>query len=316
MGSTRSRPRWGITAVAALAGLVAIAASFALHGAGEVGLRAAIRATARIAVVLFSVTFASSALNALSRSPASKWLLRHRRQLGLGFAAVQFAHLGLVLTLVARHPESFWATTSLVSVIGDGVGYVWTAAMSVTSFDRTTAWLGRRAWTALHKSGMYVLWGIFVFSYVGRAGAQPLYAILFGLLALSYVLRLCAVCPVMVIAPKRTAGPRCTVMVMSTSRCRGRVSTCGSIKARPWPRSRTSVRSRSTSSARSLWLNVAPLRCFIPARMAASGLGSPPAKAMRPTVNTSPSSTVKVAVSVRPSAESARAARTRPSAWP
>jgi hypothetical protein len=40
---------------------------------------------------------------------------------------------------------------------------------------------------------MYVLWGIFVFSYVGRAFVHPLYAGLVALLVVAYGVRVAAV---------------------------------------------------------------------------------------------------------------------------
>ena len=165
-----------------LAWIVAVGASFALHGAGEEGLRVAVRTTARLSAVLLAVTFATSSLNALARSGSSKWLLRNRRHLGLGFAVMHFGHLGVVLALALLHTASFRATTAMSSVAGGSIGYVWLAAMTVTSFDGTRKRIGPRAWRALHTSGMWVLWAIFVFSYVGRAFSQVIHAVFLGVM--------------------------------------------------------------------------------------------------------------------------------------
>ncbi len=40
-------------------------------------------------------------------------------------------------------------------------GYVLLVLMTITSFDRTATWLGRKAWSRLHTTGMYVFWVIF-----------------------------------------------------------------------------------------------------------------------------------------------------------
>jgi DMSO/TMAO reductase YedYZ heme-binding membrane subunit len=48
--------------------------------------------------------------------------------------------------------------------------------MAITSFDRTTAWLGRRRWRQLHLVGMYAIFGIFVFSYAPRFARSAQYA--------------------------------------------------------------------------------------------------------------------------------------------
>jgi hypothetical protein len=145
-----------------------------------------------MATVLLAVGFSASSLHVIARAPWSRWLLLRRRDLGLGFAVVLFTHLGVVLALATRHTASFWATTAMSSVVGGAVGYVWIAAMTGTSFDGPRRRIGPRAWRALHTSGMYVLWGIFVVSYVGRAGSQLLPALFLGLMVLALAIRILA----------------------------------------------------------------------------------------------------------------------------
>ncbi|MDI1435804.1 hypothetical protein [Polyangium sorediatum] len=181
-----------LTAAALVVAIVAIALSFAAHGAGEEGLRSAIRATARVSAVLLAVTFMASSLHAIGRAKWTRWLLLHRRNLGLGFAIVQFAHLGVVLALAELHTTSFRATTAMSSVVGGAIGYVWIAAMAVTSFEGPRKRMGPRAWRALHVSGMYLLWGIFVASYGPRARSQPLYAAFLVLMLLALAVRITA----------------------------------------------------------------------------------------------------------------------------
>ncbi len=183
---------WRLTlAIAAVSALV-VAGVLVVYGAGELGLRVGIRTTARLGVILFSVTFAASALNSLYRSRWSKWLLRNRRYLGVGFAAIHLQHAALIVALASAHTESFLATTSMTSIIGGSVGYLWLAAMVATSFDRTAAAIGRRAWIVLHRSGMYVIWAIFVFSYLGVSLVKPGYAVLLVLLLAAYGMRVAA----------------------------------------------------------------------------------------------------------------------------
>jgi len=173
-----------------LAGATAIA--LATEGTGELGLRAGIRATAKLSAVWFVLAFVASPANALFKNSTTKWLLRHRRKLGLGFAILHFGHLTLVVLLAIGYTDSFLATTAMTSIVGGGIGYLWLLAMTITSFPGPTKAMGRQAWKALHKSGMYLLWGIFVASYAPMAGRGPLYVALLVALVGAYLLRLVA----------------------------------------------------------------------------------------------------------------------------
>jgi DMSO/TMAO reductase YedYZ heme-binding membrane subunit len=184
----REQPR-NLVPYAAMAALLAVLISWSLYGYDDVGLRVSIRATARLAALVFSVAFAASPLNTLFRARWSRSLAAHRRSLGLAFAAIHFVHLGVVLLLATRFTASFLATTAMSSMVGGGVGYALIAAMVITSFKRTSKAIGATAWRRLHVTGMYVTWGIFVFSYLGRAFVYPLYAVLLSALVCSFSVR-------------------------------------------------------------------------------------------------------------------------------
>jgi DMSO/TMAO reductase YedYZ heme-binding membrane subunit len=63
--------------------------------------------------------------------------------------------------------------------------------MALTSTDAAVRRIGRRSWTVLHKTGMYVLFGIFVFSYLGPALlGRPLGIAAMGVLMGALVLRI------------------------------------------------------------------------------------------------------------------------------
>jgi DMSO/TMAO reductase YedYZ heme-binding membrane subunit len=55
------------------------------------------------------------------------------------------------------------------------VAYGLLLAMAATSFDRTAAWLGPRAWKVLHLVGAIYLWGAFVNAFLVRALRMPGY---------------------------------------------------------------------------------------------------------------------------------------------
>jgi DMSO/TMAO reductase YedYZ heme-binding membrane subunit len=182
---------WALVGWSAVVVLLLVAAVFVVLGVGEPGLRSGIRVTARTSVALFLAAFVASACAALLPSRLSKWLLRNRRALGVSFAVSMGVHGALIVALWQTHRESFLASVAPTTLLGGGVGFVFIALMAATSFDRTAALLGRRAWKVLHTVGMYYLWVVFAFSYVPRAQA-PAYALLFGLLLLALGLRLVA----------------------------------------------------------------------------------------------------------------------------
>ncbi len=176
---------WAALGLAAMVGTI-----LAVEGTGEEGLRAVIRATARTSVTLFALAFAASSLHRAWPTAASRWILRNRRYLGVSFATSHFTHLLAIFALCGWSPAGVLAEGGLVGVTLGGVGYLFLAGMTITSFDRTAAWLGPRRWKRLHTVGAYYLWTIFFVSFTPRAFGSPPYAIFaLGLLGV-LVLRL------------------------------------------------------------------------------------------------------------------------------
>jgi DMSO/TMAO reductase YedYZ heme-binding membrane subunit len=183
---------WPIVGMSASVVALEVALTFALSGTAETGIRASIRTTATSSLFFFLAAFVASSLCVLAPSRATKWLLRNRRQIGVSFAVSQLTHLALIGVLAMRYGESFWRRVAMTTIAGGGAGYLFTAAMTITSFDRPTAWLGRSRWRRLHQFGMYVLFGIFTFSYALLARRSPHYTAFTVLLALALVLRMAA----------------------------------------------------------------------------------------------------------------------------
>ncbi len=144
-------------------------------GWSEEGVRALVRTTARTSLALFLLAFTASSLARLWRSGATAWLLRNRRQVGVSFAFSHLVHLAALVALGAAFPDPFLRELSVVAVAGGGLAYLFILAMTVTSFDRTAAWLGRRRWKRLHTVGSWVVWIVFAQSYLPRALVDPFY---------------------------------------------------------------------------------------------------------------------------------------------
>ena len=91
-------------------------------------------------------------------SDATRWQRRNRRYLGVSFAVSHFIHLGVILALATLDRELFWKLTNVMTIVLAGTAYLFIAAMTATSFDRTAAWLGPRKWRLLHLIGGWYIW--------------------------------------------------------------------------------------------------------------------------------------------------------------
>jgi DMSO/TMAO reductase YedYZ heme-binding membrane subunit len=167
---------WRLLAVLTLS-LIALSLWIASMRQFEVdGVRLAIRFTARSSLVLFCLAFGAAALVRLWPSAWTRWQHRNRRYLGLAFAASHAIHAIAIVAFANMDPAGFAEATSAASYIFGGIGYAMIIAMSATSFDRTAALIGPRAWRALHLVGGYYLLFQFMVSFGKRVPAMPAYA--------------------------------------------------------------------------------------------------------------------------------------------
>ncbi|MET4256093.1 sulfoxide reductase heme-binding subunit YedZ [Bradyrhizobium sp. S3.12.5] len=176
---------WRLLAVLTLS-LIALSLWIASMRQFEVeGMRMVIRFTARSSLLLFCLAFGAAALARLWPNAWTRWQRRNRRYLGLSFAASHAIHALAIVVFAKMDPAGFAEATSPASYVFGGIGYAVIIAMSATSFDRTAALIGPRAWRALHLVGGYYLWFQFMVSFGKRVPAMPLYvAFLIPLLAM------------------------------------------------------------------------------------------------------------------------------------
>ena len=139
------------------------------------GVRMVIRFTARSSLLFFCLAFAASALALLWPASGTRWLRRNRRYLGLTFAASHAIHAVAIVCFATMAPALFKEGTSLASFIFGGIGYAFIAVMAATSFDRSAAAIGPRAWKILHTTGIYYLWFQFMVSFGMRIPQMPNY---------------------------------------------------------------------------------------------------------------------------------------------
>jgi methionine sulfoxide reductase heme-binding subunit len=156
------------------------------------GVRMVIRFTARTSLLLFCLAFGAAALARLWPNAWTRWQRRNRRYLGVSFAASHGIHAIAIACFAAMSPALFAQATSPASYIFGGIGYAFIVAMTATSFDRTAAAIGPRAWRILHLAGGYYLWFQFMVSFGKRIPAMPSYALFLVPLLAVMALRLIA----------------------------------------------------------------------------------------------------------------------------
>ena len=156
------------------------------------GVRMVIRFTARTSLLLFCLAFSAGALARLWPNAWTKWQRRNRRYLGVSFAASHGLHAVAIAVFARMDPAGFADATNLASYVFGGIGYAFIIAMTASSFDRTAAAIGPRAWRILHLSGGYYLWFQFMVSFGKRIPGMPLYALFLIPLLAVMALRLIA----------------------------------------------------------------------------------------------------------------------------
>ena len=169
------------------------AAVFLWMGFTEPAVRVLVRDTARISAALFTFAFAASSLHTLFARTWTNWLLLNRRYIGVSFAVSHTVHLLTLAVLFVWFTHQFIEQSLMrVAVMGGALAYIFIALMTLTSFDRTAAMIGPRAWRILHTAGSYYIWIIFAQSYIPRAIRDPWYIPLAILVLLGIGLRVAA----------------------------------------------------------------------------------------------------------------------------
>jgi methionine sulfoxide reductase heme-binding subunit len=149
--------------VALILSAKAIMIAFLLGGDFVDQLRLAARYTARASFPIFLVTYSASSLLRLWPREGTRWLVRTRRQWGLGFALAHTIHLVALSTyaIISLHMPA------LQTLIGGGFAYGLMFVMAATSNTGSMKAMGVW-WKRVHTLGIHWIWFIFTFSYLGR----------------------------------------------------------------------------------------------------------------------------------------------------
>jgi methionine sulfoxide reductase heme-binding subunit len=173
---------WRLTGV--LGGVILLSAlAVIVWYQGDVeGIRLVIRLTAKVSLALFSLAFTAAVLARSIPNAWTRWQRRNRRYLGVSFAISHGIHLIAVIALARLDPVLFASLTNPFIIISGSIVYLFIAAMTATSFDRTAAMLGPRAWRLLHTIGGYYILLTFANAF-GRRAMQDSFYLPFAALA-------------------------------------------------------------------------------------------------------------------------------------
>lgn len=123
------------------------------------GVSTMIGFSVRWAVPFIFLVVSISSLQILFPGPVPLWLLRNRKYLGLCFA-VAMAWQGLFIFTMSMFFSDYYYEDIyfLRDELEGSVGYIFLAAMVVTSFQFGRKHLTPKQWKLIHKSGLYFLW--------------------------------------------------------------------------------------------------------------------------------------------------------------
>lgn len=147
---------WLISAPISIVMLIAMSGTNLSSGAGVSSM---IQLSVRCAVPWLYLAFAASSLHVLFPGSLTRWLLRNRKYFGLIFAAAMAWQGFFILWMVIIYSDYYINEVYVMRDAIEGVvGYLFLAAMTLTSFQFGRKRLSPRQWRYLHKAGIYFLW--------------------------------------------------------------------------------------------------------------------------------------------------------------
>jgi len=147
----------------------------------------------RCALPLFVLAFTASSLATLWPGRMTRWLLANRRYIGLAFAFGMAWHFSVVAWSIWNF--GLYASGLNVRVTAlDVVGLTFLCLMTLTSFRFGARHLAAAGWRRLHKTGVYAIWFVATYIYLGsvRHGGDILHDAAFALLLVAWLLRVAA----------------------------------------------------------------------------------------------------------------------------
>jgi len=160
--------KWKIVYAAVGVSALLTVFNLAIYGVEKQGIINWLDATGRAGMITFTAAFIASPLHKLFPSSFSRWLLKNRRFIGIGFG---FQHL------IFHLPAVIWfliiAKAPIDAIITGGIGFVFVIPMLITSFNAPAKWIGARNWEILHTTGVFYLMYVFIISFFPGISGNP-----------------------------------------------------------------------------------------------------------------------------------------------
>jgi DMSO/TMAO reductase YedYZ heme-binding membrane subunit len=173
--------------------LVCIAVVYSsIYGIEEEAFRVLIRESAKIAAILFAVSFGISSMHYFTKANVFKKALFYRPHIGLAFVVFHTFHLcSLVYLQMNIHPVFELAKKS--SLFAGSMAYLFMYLMAFTTFPSIKQRVSTKSWKVLHLIGGYWIWFIFFNSYFKNVINKQQYYFLFGLFVFVLLIRIAKV---------------------------------------------------------------------------------------------------------------------------
>lgn len=144
----------------------------------------------RCAIPFFLVAFTASAFATLWPNRLTRWALSNRRYFGLTFAFGMSWHL----TFVAYFLIMFGVHLNRIALMLDLIGLGFLIALTLTSFRRIGRCLSGQTWKYLHRAGVYWIWILLTYIYLGGARDErdPFSLSVLGILGAAWGVRVAA----------------------------------------------------------------------------------------------------------------------------
>ncbi|MEM1114165.1 MAG: hypothetical protein AAGI11_19775 [Pseudomonadota bacterium] len=124
------------------------------------GVSEMIGLSVRLAIPFIYLAMAASAFQVLWPGAFGKWWLRNRRYIGLCFAVGMFWQGVFIFIISTVYRDYYYSDVYYFRDELEGTfGYVFLAAMVLTSFRFTRKHLDQAQWKLIQKGGIYALWG-------------------------------------------------------------------------------------------------------------------------------------------------------------
>lgn len=180
---------WSLVTIVVGVSLIYFINLFYTLGFTEETNRQAIRMSARIAVVLFSMAFGGAALHQLHQNPFTWWMRMNRRFLGISFAILHLIHL-FFLGLLQQNFHPIFYEKDMLSLLVGGIAYMFVILMFLTSFPFFLKYLSPENWKLMHRVGGYWILTLFIISYVKIAMVEPGFIRILVMLGIVLIVRL------------------------------------------------------------------------------------------------------------------------------